>query len=207
MFASLKLSLFTMHFCYSNRLINSLKVIELFYFTDGSALNSPSLHEKKKLNSQDLCIATTRASFTQHKVQSSIKNTLPPPPSHSVTRCSLLSPSPLTGYPFANHPPEHTHAGVMIHVQECHLVILLAENEEKLKITPQNCYHPSLRTNATGMSPLYLNVPPRSITTDAQDELGKLRHDTTWLRNVLGSNYFTSSKFDSKRLVIQKDKG
>lgn len=41
----------------------------------------------------------------------------------------------LTWDPLANHPPQHTHARMMIHMQERHLIVLLSENEEKLKTT------------------------------------------------------------------------
>lgn len=42
-------------------------------------------------------------------------------------------PSPLTWNPLADHPPQDTHTGVMVHVQKSHLIVFLAENEEKLR--------------------------------------------------------------------------
>jgi len=39
----------------------------------------------------------------------------------------------LTWNPLAHHPPQHTHASVMIHMQKRHLVVLLSENEKELQ--------------------------------------------------------------------------
>lgn len=80
------------------------------------------------------------------------------PPHHPV---GLSYPNPvrypslalfcLTWNPLANHPPQHTHTCVMIHVQERHLIVLLSQNEKELQTTNTNLILQSPHATGTGV--------------------------------------------------------